>query len=347
MTTGGETVCRAIGMRGRDVLSVGAPTSPPPRGWSWRRLGDLARLESGHTPSRRRPEWWGGDVPWLALPDIRRLDGKVANETSEYTNALGIANSSARVLPSGTVVLSRTASVGYVTVLGRPMATSQDFVNWVCGPELDPRFLSYLFQHAREYIRSLASGAIHKTVYVPTVEAFWTCVPAAIEQRRIADLLDQQMSVLERARAAAEARLEAATALKEARVRLIFGGEGARRWERRELSEIIQGTGQYGLSVKTNSEPIGLPVLRMGNISPGQIRWTDLKYVDLPESEADKYRLSEGDLLFNRTNSAELVGKTAVFRGKQEALFASYLIRFRVHGAEPSSGRTWLAQSGR
>jgi type I restriction enzyme, S subunit len=52
------------------------------------------------------------------------------------------------------------------------MATSQDFVNWVCGPEIDPAFLAYLLRAARGYVRSLSSGAIHQTVYVPTVKAF-------------------------------------------------------------------------------------------------------------------------------------------------------------------------------
>lgn len=118
-------------------LSTGSSITTPP-GWRWHRLLDLARLESGHTPGRKRPEWWGGEVPWLAPPDIRRLDCREAHETLERTNADGLANSSARMLPPGTVCLSRTASVGFVTILGREMATSQDFVNWICGPELDP-----------------------------------------------------------------------------------------------------------------------------------------------------------------------------------------------------------------
>ena len=99
-------------------VRVPADCGDPPAGWKWRPLSSLARLETGHTPSRRVPEWWGGDIPWLALPDIRELDGRVALKTLETTNALGLANSSARLLPKDTVCLSRTASVGFVTVLG-------------------------------------------------------------------------------------------------------------------------------------------------------------------------------------------------------------------------------------
>ncbi|WP_417745002.1 restriction endonuclease subunit S [Rosistilla oblonga] len=105
-------------------LTVDPLPKPGPIGWSWRKLNKIAKLESGHTPSRSRPDWWGGDVPWLALPDIRKLDGQYVDDTIEHTNAEGLANSSARLLPKGTVCLSRTASVGYVTILNRPMATS-------------------------------------------------------------------------------------------------------------------------------------------------------------------------------------------------------------------------------
>lgn len=203
-------------------LTVSPKTPPAPAGWKWQLLRELAKLESGHTPSRFRPDWWGGDVPWLALPDIRELDGKVANSTSENTNAAGIANSSARILPAGTVCLSRTASVGFVTKLGCPMATSQDFVNWVCGPDLDPDFLLHLLIASREYIRSLSSGAIHKTVYVPTVKEFRICLPALPEQRRIAGTLTEQLAIADRARVAAESQLASVKALPTTLLRAAF-----------------------------------------------------------------------------------------------------------------------------
>jgi type I restriction enzyme S subunit len=206
-------------------LSIHPSPAWAPDGWEWVSLRKLARLESGHTPSRARPEWWGGDIPWIALPDIRALDGKLAYDTLEHTNDMGIANSSARVLPEGTVVLSRTASVGFVTIMGRPMATSQDFVNWVCGPELDPHFLALLFRGSREYIRSLASGAVHKTVYMPTVKAFHVCVPDFAEQQRIVATLRQQLAAAERARTGLKEQLDAVNALPAALLRRAFSGE--------------------------------------------------------------------------------------------------------------------------
>jgi len=203
-------------------LSVTAESASPD-GWTWRSLGSLGRLESGHTPSRSRPDWWGGDIPWIALPDIRALDGRHVFETLERTNPEGIAHSAARVLPAGTVVLSRTASVGFVTIMGRPMATSQDFVNWVCGPDLDPGFLMHLFVRSRERFRSLSAGAVHKTVYFPTAMALRVCVPPFDEQRRIADSLREQLAEIDRAKAALDAQRRAIDALPAALLREVFG----------------------------------------------------------------------------------------------------------------------------
>jgi len=174
---------------GRYALSVGKPDREPPPGWRWTLLTDIARLETGHTPSRKRPEYWDGDVPWIGIRDATAAHGFTLHDTVEHTNQLGIENSSARVLPANTVCLSRTASVGYVVVMGRPMATSQDFVNWVCSDDLDFRFLKYVLLAERDSFHMFASGSVHQTIYFPEVKAFHICLPPIKEQRRIADVL--------------------------------------------------------------------------------------------------------------------------------------------------------------
>jgi type I restriction enzyme S subunit len=202
---------------------IGTPKDAAPAGWTWQRLSKLADLESGHTPSRKHPEWWGGEIPWIALPDIRALDGKVAMETKENTNPLGIANSSARILPDGTVVLSRTASVGFVSMMGRPMATSQDFVNFVCGAGLAPRFLMHALRASREYLLANASGAIHKTIYMPAVKEFHLCLPERKTQDKLTARLDAQLVDAATLLTAARAELAAIQALPAAVLRRVFG----------------------------------------------------------------------------------------------------------------------------
>ena len=180
----------------RSISPIDVPplAHEPPPGWRWRKLTDVARLESGHTPSRLRPDWWGGDVSWLSLTEIRALDGKWVDETQLRTNLQGIANSAARVLPRGTVCLSRTASVGFVAIMGKPMATSQDFANWVCGEDLYPDFLMHALIRSRTALRDMAMGATHKTIYMPALESFHVCAPDIDEQKRIAYHLKRQLA---------------------------------------------------------------------------------------------------------------------------------------------------------
>jgi type I restriction enzyme, S subunit len=87
---------------------------------------------------------------------------------------------------------------------------------------------------------------------------------------------------------------------------------------------------QYGLSSKATEEPIGIPMLRMNNINNSELDIDDLKYINIENEQKDKNLLDKGDILFNRTNSKELVGKTAVFELDEEYTFASYLIRLKL-----------------
>jgi type I restriction enzyme, S subunit len=186
-TGGREATSGVIG--GGTALAVGHPGTPAPPGFAWTELLSVARLETGHTPSRRHPEYWNGAIPWIGIKDATGNYGRTIHATNQTVTEEGIANSSARVLPAGTVCLSRTASVGYVVVMGVPMATSQDFVNWVCGPHLDRRYLKYVLQLERETLLRFASGTTHQTIYFPEAKAFHVLLPAIGEQRAIADVL--------------------------------------------------------------------------------------------------------------------------------------------------------------
>lgn len=162
-----------------------------PNGARWVKLTNVARLATGHTPDRKIAKYWDGDIPWLSLTDIRALDGLVATETSQHVTQAGIDNSSSVLLPAGTVCLARTASVGFATIMGQEMATSQDFVNWVCGPELDPVYLLYALLASRSELRSLAPGSTHKTIYFPTVKSFQVLLPSIDVQRQCAESIRQ------------------------------------------------------------------------------------------------------------------------------------------------------------
>ncbi|MBN8465938.1 restriction endonuclease subunit S [Corallococcus exiguus] len=165
-------------------------TTTMPHGWQLVKLTSVARLESGHTPSRKHPEYWDGDVPWVSLHDSKVLDVPLLLDTTQHITELGLENSSARMLPSGTVVFSRTATIGKCTVIARDMATSQDFANYICGEQIHNRYLMHYFRANESEWERLKAGSTHKTLYMPIFEQLQVFLPPLAEQVEIANAAD-------------------------------------------------------------------------------------------------------------------------------------------------------------
>lgn len=203
------------------AVDIKAERAMVPKGCSWRLLTEVARLATGHTPDRERDDYWDGDIPWVSLTDIRDLDGKIAERTGRSVTALGIENSSAVLLPAGTVCFSRTASVGFVTVMGRKMATSQDFMNWVCGPDIEPVYLMWALITSRARLSALSSGSTHRTIYMRVVEQFHLLLPPIEKQREFA----RHVVLIDKLKAAQRASLIELDALFSSQQHRAFCGE--------------------------------------------------------------------------------------------------------------------------
>lgn len=163
-----------------------------PSHWDVVPLSFLAKLESGHTPSRSREDLWQECyIPWISLNDVGSLEqSEYIYETVNKISDAGIAASSARLLPADTVVLSRDATIGRSAIMAEPMATSQHFAAWVCGPRLLPRFLRLLFATAMQrYFDSLTDGATLRTIGMGDLKALKIPVPPLAEQAAIVKLV--------------------------------------------------------------------------------------------------------------------------------------------------------------
>jgi type I restriction enzyme S subunit len=207
---------------GHTALGIGNPKTELPNGWTWSALVEIARMESGHTPSRNHPEWWDGDVAWIGIADAREHNGRTIHDTFQHTNLEGISNSASRLLPAGTVCISRTASVGYVVVMGREMATSQDFVNWTPTQAVTSDWLRIIFSADREALRRFGKGSIHKTIYFPEWLSVHIAVPPLAEQKRIASELERRFSVVDELESMVSANLQRATRLRRSILQKAF-----------------------------------------------------------------------------------------------------------------------------
>jgi type I restriction enzyme S subunit len=327
--TGGRPAIEGV-IRGRYALSVGNPGDPVSDGWTWTALTSVARLESGHTPSRRHPEYWDGDIPWIGIRDATANHGRTLSDTAQHTNELGIANSSARVLPAGTVCLSRTASVGYVVVMGREMATSQDFVNWVCSPQLDHRFLKYILLAEHSTFLSFASGTTHQTIYFPEVKAFHVCLPSLAVQHRIADVLTALDDLIENNRRRVEVLEEMARAIyREWFVRFRYPGHQHAAFVDSALGPIPDGWAVATVAALASSErsavtggpfgsklgrkdyvEAGVPVLRGANLRVGG-GFDEDELVFVSDDKAEDLRSSlatRGDVIVTQRGTLGQIG---------------------------------------
>lgn len=150
-------------------------------------------------------------------------------------------------------------------------------------------------------------------------------IPDLEIQQKIIEVLDKTQELIDKRKA----QIEALDELVKSQFIEMFGDPvlNPKGWEKGKIGDIIVKT-QYGTSNKANDENGEFKILRMGNITyNGQFDFSDMKYIDLNEDEKKKYLVHKGEILFNRTNSKELVGKTAVYKEDEPMAYAGYLVK--------------------
>ena len=195
---------------------------------------------------------------------------------------------------------------------------------------IDRLFLAHLLRREVTvgFVMSSATGSRMPRTDMKSLLSMPVPLPPLDEQRRVVGILNRAAKI-EQMRGQAEKRMREfipALFIK------LFGDpvQNPMGWEVESLGKLAVHT-QYGTSKKANDRTAGVPMLRMGNVTyDGYLACADLKYVKLSAIERSKYALRTGDILFNRTNSKELVGKTGVWDGRFPAVGASYFIRVRL-----------------
>lgn len=160
-----------------------------PEHWEAERIKWVAKMESGHTPDKKTDAYWrNGSIPWVSLADtsqLRKVD--YIGSTAVLTTPEGIANSSAHVLPSGTVVFSRDATIGLCAITQGEMAVSQHFIGWICGERICPEYLLLALRSMSEELERLTMGATVRTIGMPDVRCLAIPIPPLKEQQAIVD----------------------------------------------------------------------------------------------------------------------------------------------------------------
>ncbi|MDO4661523.1 MAG: restriction endonuclease subunit S [Tissierellia bacterium] len=189
---------------------------------------------------------------------------------------------------------------------------------------LNTMYLYYFMNTYMERLRQLSIGGVIKYIKLEHLQKAKIPVPSMEIQKKIVEVLDKAQGLIDKRKE----QIEALDKLTESIFYDMFGDPVIedKGWKKGTIRDLTQKT-QYGTSKKA-SDKGEYPILRMGNITyNGNWNLSDMKYIDLDENEKEKFLVESGDLLFNRTNSKELVGKTAIYREKYPMAFAGYLIK--------------------
>lgn len=163
-----------------------------PKNWKWVKLGKITNIISGGTPSTEKKEnYENGTIPWITPKDLSKYKSKYILSGNKNITELGLKNSSARLLPKNSVLLSSRAPIGYVVICKQEVATNQGFKSFEPSFLYIPEFLYYYLLNSKGYLESIATGTTFKELSGEKVKTIYFPLPPLEEQKEIVRILDE------------------------------------------------------------------------------------------------------------------------------------------------------------
>lgn len=302
-----------------------------PGNWCWTRIAKLCSLSNGK--AFKPTDWTKTGIPIVRIQNLN-------NPEAEYNLYSGTVEDKFR-LCGGELLFAWSGTPG--TSFGAHIWWGKEAVlnQHIFRVDFDEKFINkiyfkYAINQQLDMLISVAhGGAGLQHVTKGVFEATPIPLPPFAEQQSIVARIESLFAKLDEAKQKVQDALDSFEPRKAAILHKAFTGElsakwrkehgvGMESWENVSVSEICHSL-KYGTAKKSSSEGT-VVVIRMGNLQDGEISWDDLAYSD-DEEDIEKYKLMPGDVLFNRTNSPALVGKTSIYRGEYPAIYAGYLIK--------------------
>jgi len=305
--------------------------------WYETTLGDVVDIVGGGTPDTNVPEFWDGDIDWYSPTEIG--ENVYANGSTKKITASGLKNSSAKILPAKkTVLFSSRAGIGDMAILGKPAATNQGFQSFIAN-NINVYFLYSMGFKIKKFALSKASGSTFLEIsrnQLAQMEFFAPSIDSD-EQIQIGSFfqnLDQSIALHEK-------KLAQTQNLKKAMLEKMFPKAGITQpeirlkgfsgeWELKSLGNVSEKF-EYGLNAQATTFDGINKYIRITDIDDESRKFTldDLTSPDISFENCEKYKLSEGDILFARTGAS--VGKTYIYLEKDGLVyFAGFLIRAKI-----------------
>ncbi|EAI0691125.1 restriction endonuclease subunit S [Campylobacter coli] len=310
-----------------------------PQGWEVKKLGDIAEISSGGTPSRNKKEYWdNGTIPWVKIKDIKE---KFISTTEEFITEDGLKNSSAKLFKKGTLLYSIFATLGEVAILDIDATTNQAIAGInIKENNINSLYLMYFLRSIKDEISNKGRGVAQNNLNLSILKQIQIPLPPLKEQERIVGILDESFAKIDESIKILEQDLLNLDELMQSALQKAFNPlkDNAKEnyklpqgWEWKSLGE-ISNLIQNGFAASKNNEiPSGYVHLRTHNISTdGNLNFDTLIKIKREFIKEKQSFIEKNDILFNNTNSTELVGKTALVTQNYNYAFSNHLTKIKL-----------------
>ena len=298
----------------------------------YKRIEELTSVVTGGTPSTSKAEYWDeGDIPWLQSGCCQNCD---VYEAEKYITQIGYDNSSTRMMPVDTVMIALTgATAGKIGYLNFEACGNQSITGILPCDELNQRYLYFYLISQRNKILADCIGGAQPHISQGYVKNMRVPVPTKEEQQSIVEKLKGLTAIISQR----QNEIELLDDLIKARFVEMFGDPelNPKKWPIETLGDVLSVEPQNGL-YKPQSDYVqdgtGIPILRIDAFYDGKLTdLSGLKRLNCTDTERSRYLLVENDIVINRVNSLEYLGKCAWITGLIEpTVFESNMMRFHV-----------------
>jgi len=219
------------------------------QGWEIKKLGEVCQILNGGTPDTTVPKFWDGENLWITPKDMGKLNSIYVDDTLRKITDEGLKNSSAKILPPNSIVLSSRAPIGHLAINTKPLSTNQGCKGLVPKRNLSPLYLYYFLSKSVELLNSLGTGATFKELSGSKLGTVPIPLPPLPEQQRIVAILDEAFAAIAKAKANAQQNLQNAKELFESYLQGVFENGN---WEEKTLNEISENLDSKRVPITKN-----------------------------------------------------------------------------------------------
>ena len=296
--------------------------------WELVRLGDIGTIVTGSTPPKKEAIFYDSDdIPFFKPNDFSENTIEKLAIPNEYVSEK--ARKKIRLLPVGSVLVTCIGTIGKVGIATCESTCNQQ-INAIIPHDkvITSEYLANVVLTRRAYLKQIANAPVVPIINKSNFSEVLIPLPPLDEQKRIAKNLDLASEIVK----GYKEQLADLDKLVQSVFYEMFGDPvtNEKGWAKGTIRDVVQEV-KYGTS-RPATEGGKYTYLRMNNITTsGHLDLSNLKQIDIPDNELEKCMVKYGDVLFNRTNSKELVGKTCVYNLPTQMIIAGYIIRVRVN----------------